>query len=366
MSKKHTDIPATSFSPEQLTEAEWKRYNRHIILAEIGLEGQEKIKNAKVLVVGAGGLGCPVLQYLTAAGVGTIGVIDPDKVDETNLQRQVLYAINDIGTNKAETAVAKLSGQNPYVHFDTFTYSLTKENVLQIFPIYDIIIDGTDNFATRYLVNDACVILDKPFVSGSIYKFEGQVSVFNYHNGPTYRCLYPEPGDTPSCSEVGVLGTLPGFTGCIMANEVLKMITGTGDVLSGKLLVMDLLAMNFNTFGFSLVPGNKVITTLGDYDFFCENPNREITADELKKKIASGEPFQLIDVREPYEYEQHNIGGILIPLAELENHITEIATDRTVIIHCRSGSRSRKAIELLRQKGNFDNVYNLKNGLLDF
>ncbi len=348
-----------------LNSRELRRYNRHIILPEIGLSGQQRLKEAKVLVIGAGGLGCPLLQYLAAAGVGNIGVVDSDKVDESNLHRQILYSPDDIGKNKAEVAVRKLSGLNPFIIITPIVSWLNSTNALQLFSGYDIIIDGSDNFATRYLVNDACVILNKPFVSGSIYKFQGQVSVFNYHDGPTYRCLYPEPGEIPSCAEVGVLGILPGITGCLMANETIKMIIDKGEVLSGKLLVFDSLIMQFNTFEFSTVPENKKINTLTDYDFFCEAQAKEITASELKNKIKAGEKFQLIDVREPREYEQKNIGGLLIPLSELENNLDKISKTLPVIIHCQSGTRSKKAIDLLKQKG-FDNLYNLKNGLAEF
>ena len=351
----------TMLNPQEL-----KRYNRHIILPEIGMEGQQKLKLAKVLVIGAGGLGCPLLQYLAAAGVGTIGVVDSDKVDESNLHRQILYSSNDVGENKADIASKKLAELNPFIKIIPIVSYLNSENALQYFSDYDIIIDGSDNFATRYLVNDVCVILNKPFVSGSIFKFQGQISVFNFNDGPTYRCLYPEPGDIPNCAEVGVLGVLPGIVGCLMANETIKIIIGNGEVLSGKLLVFDSLTMQFNTFGFSTVEENKNIKTLSNYDFFCETTDtKEITADELKSKILLSEKFQLIDVREPYEYEIKNIGGVLIPLGELENNLDKISTTLPVIIHCLSGMRSKKAIELLKQKG-YKNLANLKNGLIDF
>ncbi len=350
----------TMLNPQEL-----KRYNRHIILPEIGMEGQQKLKLAKVLVIGAGGLGCPLLQYLAAGGVGTIGVVDSDKVDESNLHRQILYSSNDIGKNKTDVAAKKLSELNPFIKIISIVSYLNSENALQLFSDFDIIIDGSDNFATRYLVNDACVILNKPFVSGSIYKFQGQVSVFNFNDGPTYRCLYPEPGDIPNCAEVGVLGVLPGIVGCLMANETIKIIIGKGEILSGKLLVFDSLTMQFNTFEFSSVAENKNIKTLSNYDFFCEKDVKEITATELKNKIKVGEKFQLIDVREPHEYEQENIGGLLIPLNELENNLHKISTTLPVIIHCHSEIRSKKAIEILRQNG-FDNLLNLKNGLMDF
>ena len=367
MLEKQKDNPSTNNSSTlgRLGGAELKRYNRHIILPEIGLEGQQKLKLAKVLVIGAGGLGCPLLQYLAAAGVGTISIIDSDKIDESNLHRQILYSSNDVGKNKADIAAKKLSELNPFIKIIPIVSYLNSENALQLFSDFDIIIDGSDNFATRYLVNDACVILNKPFVSGSIYKFQGQISVFNYHDGPTYRCLYPEPGEIPNCAEIGVLGVLPGIVGCLMANETIKMIIGNGEVLSGKLLVFDSLTMQFNTFEFSSVAENKTIKTLGNYDFFCDTKVKEITADELKNKILLSEKFQLIDVRELHEYEIKNIGGVLIPLNELENNLDKISTTLPLIIHCQSGMRSKKAIELLKQKG-FNNLTNLKNGLMDF
>lgn len=349
-----------NFSKEELN-----RYNRHLIMPEIGEDGQAKLKNAKVLVIGAGGLGCPVLLYLTAAGVGKMGIIDSDCVDESNLQRQILYSVADIGKSKAEVAASKLRNQNPYIQFESYNTHLTGENVLSILRDYDIIIDGSDNFATRYLVNDACVILNRILVSGSIFKFEGQVSVFNYNDGPTYRCLYPEPGDIPNCSEVGVLGVLPGVAGCIMANETIKIIIGKGEILSGKLLMMNLLSMQFNVFVFSAIAKNKNIRALGNYDFFCDTGVMEITKTEMEAKIASGEKIQLIDVREPAEYEIKNIGGELIPLSTLESNTDRISKTLPVIIHCQSGSRSKKAIELLMKRG-FDNLHNLKNGLTDF
>jgi molybdopterin/thiamine biosynthesis adenylyltransferase len=248
-------------SPEELI-----RYKRHILLPEIGLPGQEKLKQAKVLVVGAGGLGCPVLLYLTAAGVGTIGIMDDDRVDESNLQRQILYHPEDVGRFKAEVARARLANQNPHIKMNSHVSRLNSQNALSVFAFYDIIIDGSDNFPTRYLVNDACVILGKPLVFGSIFKFHGQVSVFNYKNGPTYRCLYPQPPATdevPNCSEIGVLGVLPGIIGTLMTNEVLKMITETGEILSGKLVMIDTLTLDFNSFSFKLNPANKK----RDYEF---------------------------------------------------------------------------------------------------
>ena len=350
-----------------MTNEEKKRYARHLILPEIGESGQEKLKQAKVLVVGAGGLGCPVLQYLVAAGVGKIGIIDFDKVEISNLQRQILFSTEDIGKYKAEVAREKLAKQNPHINLISHILYLTPQNAIEIISDYDIVVDGSDNFATRYLVNDVCVILNKPLVFGSVFKFEGQFSVFNYREGPTYRCLYPEPpneGEVPNCAEIGVMGVLPGIIGLMQANEVIKIIVGIGEVLSGKLLSFDALTMQFNSFDFLLNPNNRNIKKLIDYDLFCGTSN-EITAEELKQKIKLKEDFQLIDVREQNEYQVKNIGGILIPLGQLTDNITKINSEQEIIVHCASGARSKKAVSLLKEKG-FKRVYNLKNGLLDF
>ncbi|MEO8759792.1 MAG: molybdopterin-synthase adenylyltransferase MoeB [Bacteroidia bacterium] len=350
-----------------MSEQELKRYARHIILPEIGLVGQQKLKQAKVLVIGAGGLGCPVLQYLTAAGVGTIGIIDFDKVDESNLQRQILYNLEDVGKYKAEVAKEKLSRQNPYIQLTAINDQLSSKNALDIISQYDIVVDGSDNFATRYLVNDACVILNKILVFGSIYKFDGQVSIFNFQNGPTYRCLYPEPpvdGDMANCAEVGVIGVLPGIVGTLQANEVIKIITGIGEALSGKLITFDALTMQFNTFDIIANPKNKKINKLINYDTFC-GTIKEISAEELKEKIKHKEDFQLIDVREENEYQAKNIGGVLIPLNTLVNNLYKINKEKEVIVHCASGVRSKKAISILKENG-FTKISNLKNGLLDF
>jgi sulfur-carrier protein adenylyltransferase/sulfurtransferase len=350
-----------------MTLEEKRRYARHIILPEIGMEGQQKLKQAKVLVIGAGGLGCPVLQYLTAAGIGTIGIVDFDIVDESNLQRQVLYTTKDIGKPKARVAKEKLEKQNPYIQLTAYCQQLTAKNALEIISGYDMVVDGSDNFATRYLVNDACVMLNKVLVFGSIFKFEGQLSVFNYQADATYRCLYPEPpaeGDVPNCAEVGVIGVLPGITGTLMANEVIKLITNVGEVLSGKLLTFDTLTMQFNTFAIKANPANKNIKELMDYAVFCGTV-KEISAEELKEKIKRKEDFQILDVREPHEYQVKNIGGILIPLNELENSLGKLNREKEIIVHCASGARSKKAVALLKKNG-FTKVCNLKNSLLDF
>jgi adenylyltransferase/sulfurtransferase len=354
-------------SPEEL-----KRYNRHLILPEFGLEAQEKLKSSKVLVVGAGGLGCPVLLYLAAAGAGTIGIIDFDKVDESNLQRQVLFTTEDIGKNKAEAAAERLSKLNPHSKFIVHNSKLSKDNTLEIMRGYDIVIDGSDNFPTRYLVNDSCVILNKPLVFGSIFKFEGQVTVFNYTDakgkrGPTYRCLFPEPpapGEVPNCSETGVLGVLPGLIGTMQANEAIKVITGIGEVLSGKLLVMDALTMSTLVLKFSAVDKNYKITSLGEYEEVCEIPSgkKSITVSELKTKLESGENIFLLDVREQYESEICSLGGELIPLKNIPGNFHKIPKDIPVVVYCHHGTRSAAAIQFLEEKG-YNNLMNLEGGI---
>lgn len=343
------------------------RYSRQIILPEVGVIGQAKLTNASVLVVGAGGLGCPVLLYLAAAGVGRIGIIDADKVDVTNLQRQVLYVTEDEGKSKAETAAKRLSALNPEINIDVYPVWLSKDNALEIFSKYDIVVDGSDNFATRYLVNDACVILKKPLVFGSIFKFEGQVSVFNYKGGPTYRCLFPEPpaaGEVPNCSEIGVIGVLPGIIGTLQANEVIKIILEKGDVMSGTLYMYDALSNDVQKLRVFKDPVASVVTELGTYEEVCEtSPDIDkTTMDAWKEKNVV---FQLIDVREPHEYAQKNIGGELIPMHTVKDNLSRIREDIPVIVHCQMGGRSRKIVDFLYEKG-FKNVYNLKGGLREF
>ncbi|MFN3403424.1 MAG: molybdopterin-synthase adenylyltransferase MoeB [Cytophagaceae bacterium] len=358
-----------------LTPEEHKRYNRHIILKELGMEGQEKLKNAKVLVVGAGGLGCPVLQYISAAGVGTIGIIDGDNVDESNLHRQVLYAVEDIGKAKASVAATKLKQQNPYTNFITYKESLTTDNALDVVGKYDIVVDGTDNFSTRYLCNDACVILNKPLVSGAIFKFEGQISVFNLtdkegNKGPTYRCLFPEPplpGEVPTCSEAGVIGVLPGLIGTMQANEVIKIITGIGQPLSGRLLLFDALTMNQSIVTFAANPENFNLNCLGTYNFSCDTEDlsekNEISVEELKQWMDSGKNFSLLDVREEYEREICNLGGILIPMNYIRDHIEKIPTEKPVVVYCHHGMRSAMIVKFLKQEFQYKNLINLEGGI---
>lgn len=353
-----------------LNRKEISRYARHIILPEIGTQGQEKLKRAKVLIVGAGGLGCPVLQYLTAAGAGRIGIIDDDKVEESNLQRQVLFSVADCGKPKAKIAKKKLQALNPNVHFVTYCLRLSAANALDIIKHYDLVIDGSDNFPTRYLVNDACVMLNKPLVFGSVFRFEGQVSVFNYKNGPTYRCLFPEPPeDSPNCTEIGVPGILPGIIGTLMANEALKIILGIGEPLSGKLLILNALTLRNQIISFKRNRESIKINELIDYENFCNAPLQKtegiksVSAVELRKMLKSKLDFQLIDVREEPEYLESNINGENIPLSYIEQNVHRISRNKKVIIHCKSGVRSRIAIDLLQKKYGFANLYNLAGGL---
>ena len=366
----------------QFSAAEYARYNRHIIIPEFGLAGQQKLKGAKVLVIGSGGLGSPVLLYLAAAGVGTLGIVDFDVVDDSNLQRQVLFSVTDVGKSKVEAAKQRLQGLNPHINIITYNTQLTSQNALNIFKEYDVIADGTDNFPTRYLVNDACVLLNKPNVYASIFQFEGQVSVFNYTDakgtvGPNYRDLYPTPpppGLVPNCAEGGVLGVLPGIIGCLQAGEVIKVITGIGDTLSGRFFVFDALTFETRTFNINRSENNPVngkhptITQLVDYEQFCgmkavEKQIKEISVEEFDQWKNAGEDIQLIDVREPDEYAAVNMGGTLIPLATVTENADKIERDKKVVIHCKLGGRSAKAIRELEEKFGFGNLYNLKGGI---
>lgn len=362
-----------NFSKEEL-----ERYSRHLIIPEFNIEGQRKLKEAKVLVVGTGGLGSPLLLYLAAAGVGNIGILDFDVVDDSNLQRQVLFTVDDVGKPKAEAAKVRLEKLNPYVNFTVHNTMLTSENALDIVKDYDVVADGTDNFPTRYLVNDACVILDKVNVYASIFRFEGQVSVFNYKNkngerGPHYRDLFPTPpppGLVPSCAEGGVIGVLPGIIGSLQANEVLKVISEVGDTLAGRLFLFDALTFETRTMKIHKSKNTPAVTALIDYEIFCglgekeeEHKVKEVTVEELSQWKATKKDFQLIDVREAYEYEIANLEGKLIPLAEVADRINDIRSDVDVVVHCRSGKRSADAIVQLEKLG-FTNLYNLKGGIL--
>ncbi|MFI5149394.1 MAG: molybdopterin-synthase adenylyltransferase MoeB [Bacteroidia bacterium] len=348
-----------------LNKEEQLLYKRHTLLPEIGELGQHKFKTARILMIGAGGLGCPALQYLAGAGIGHISILDGDKVDASNLQRQILYDTYDIGKSKADCAAARLRKMNPFIEIISLPFHLDRINALNLIGDYDLILDGSDNFETRYLVNDACLVKGKPFISGSVYRFEGQLSVFNYMGGPTYRCLYPEPNDIGNCEETGVLGTLPGTIGCLMATEALKIISGSGKVLSGTILVYDAMHHSFSSFQFSAVDENRKLTFLLPYENTCINDSSEILPEELQQMIKHQEVFQLIDVREQEEFDEADIAGTLIPLGTLEQRATEIRKDIPVIIHCQSGKRSMKAVELLKKKG-YRNVRSLSGGILGY
>ncbi len=368
----------------ELSNEEIARYSRHLIMPEVALEGQKKLKQAKVLTIGAGGLGAPLAMYLAAAGVGTIGIVDFDVVDESNLQRQIIHGTSDVGRPKMESARDRIKDINPNVNVIAYEEALTSENALDIFKDFDIIVDGTDNFPTRYLVNDACVLLGKPNVYGSIFRFEGQASVFWAEEGPCYRCLYPEPpppGLVPSCAEGGVLGILPGAIGTIQATETAKLILGIGEPLIGRLLLYDALGMSFREMKLRKDPNcpvcgeNPTVTELIDYQEFCgipqaqaaeqENAVPEISVGDLKKKLDTGEEISIVDVRETHEYDVANLapqGARLIPLGELPSRLHELNQEDTLAVHCKSGARSAKAIRLLQDAG-FENVYNVKGGI---
>lgn len=364
----------------KLSSAELARYSRHIAIPEFNIEGQQKLKAAKVLVVGSGGLGSPLLLYLTAAGVGHIGIVDFDVVDDSNLQRQVLFTVEDIGKSKAETAEKRLEQLNPHVKFTVYNIPFTKENALDIIKDYDVVADGTDNFPTRYLVNDACVIADKTNVYASIFRFEGQVSVFNYlkedgTRSSNYRDLFPEPpppGMVPSCAEGGVLGVLPGIIGSMQASEVIKVITGVGEPLVERLFLFDAASFTTRILKVRKNP-NTIITELIDYEQFCgigvesnEVALQEVSVYDLKQLLENQSDFQLIDVREPYEFDIANLGGELIPLTSIAQNVSKISKDKKVIIHCRSGKRSADAIRELQNIFPFENLYNLKGGILEY
>jgi adenylyltransferase/sulfurtransferase len=364
-----------------LSHEEVRRYSRHLILPEVGLAGQVKLKQARVLLIGVGGLGSPLALYLAAAGVGTLGLVDADVVDETNLQRQVIHGTKDVGRPKLDSAADRIRDINPNVAVEKHETMLSSENALELFRQYDLVADGTDNFPTRYLVNDACVLTGKPNVYGSIFRFEGQASVFATKDGPCYRCLYPEPpppGMVPSCAEGGVLGILPGIVGLLQANEVVKLILGVGRPLAGRLLLFDALAMSFRELRLRKDPQcpvcgpNPTVTELIDYEAFCgveaapQTGNaRTITATELAQRLASGEDVALLDVREPQEFELCRIpGSVLVPLGELPARLGELDSTKELVVHCRTGKRSQQAIELLMQAGfNGTRLANLEGGI---
>ena len=372
-----------------LSKEETERYARHLILPEVGVEGQKKLKAASILLVGTGGLGSPLGVYLAAAGVGRLGIVDFDNVDFSNLQRQIIHGTKDVGRPKVDSAAESIADINPHVQVDVYNEPFTSENAMRIAEPYDIVIDGTDNFPTRYLVNDVCVLQGKPNCYGSIFRFDGQASVFGYEGGPCYRCLYPEPPDpglVPSCAEGGVLGVLPGIVGVIQATEAIKIILGKGKTLSGRLLVFDALGMRFREMKVQRDPqcpicgDEPTIRELIDYKQFCGVPSDaeqdaseaakvqaqsewDISPRQLKEKIDQGVDFLLLDVRNPNEYEICHLGGTLIPLPELPQRFAEIEKDRQIVVHCKMGGRSAKAVQFLREQG-YQDVHNLHGGIL--
>lgn len=378
---------ATEVGLPQLTPEEIKRYSRHLIMPEMGVDGQRKLKAGSVLCIGAGGLGSPAAMYLAAAGVGTIGVVDFDVVDYSNLQRQIIHGTPDVGRSKLASAKDRLKAINPHIEVPTYEEALTSENALRLFEPFDVILDGTDNFPTRYLTNDACVLLGKPNAYGSIFRFEGQASVFATKDGPCYRCLYPEPpppGLVPSCAEGGVLGVLPGVIGVIQATEAIKLLTGIGEPLVGRFLIYDALRMKFRELKLKKDPEcpvcgkNPTVTKLIDYEEFCgmrpdvteqavaaaAASEWEITAAELKKRMDAGDKLLVLDVREPNEYQINKIAGsTLIPLGELPRRYQELPKDVEIITQCKMGGRSQKALDFLRTVG-FTRMKNLKGGIL--
>jgi sulfur-carrier protein adenylyltransferase/sulfurtransferase len=371
-----------------LSQEEIKRYSRHLIMPEVGMDGQRKLKAGSVLCIGAGGLGSPAAMYLAAAGLGRIGIVDFDVVDYSNLQRQLLHGTKDVGRSKNESAKSRLLDLNPHIQVDTYETALSSQNALDLFKDYDVILDGTDNFPTRYLVNDACVLTGKPNAYGSIFRFEGQASVFAAKNGPCYRCLYPEPpppGLVPSCAEGGVLGVLPGIIGVIQATETVKLILGIGEPLIGRFMIYDALKMRFRELKLKKDPECPVcgthptVTKLIDYEQFCgirPEPQTghtgaavndwEITPVDLKKRLDAGETPFILDVREPNEYQINRIpGSTLIPLGELPRRYQELPRDREIVAHCKMGGRSAKAQDFLKSVG-FSNVKNLRGGILEW
>jgi adenylyltransferase/sulfurtransferase len=377
---------ATTTSPIQLPEltaADLSRYARHLILPEVGIEGQQKLKAARILCVGTGGLGSPLALYLAAAGVGTLGLVDFDVVDASNLQRQIIHSTKNIGRSKLDSAEERLLALNPALNVVKHETKLMSENALEILKDYDIVADGTDNFPTRYLVNDACVLTGKPNVYGSVFRFDGQASVFATREGPCYRCLYPEPpppGLVPSCAEGGILGILPGLVGVIQATEAIKLILGKGEPLIGRLLLIDALAMRFREIKLRKNPNcpvcgpNPTVTRLIDYQQFCgiapETPQEQavkngipqISVKELKQRIDAGEDLFILDVRQPFEYQIANIGGKLIPMSEVPSRLAEIDRNREIVVHCKLGISSQRVAEFLAQAG-YANVKSLAGGI---
>jgi sulfur-carrier protein adenylyltransferase/sulfurtransferase len=378
--------PLIDAAPEDLSKEEIERYSRHLILPEVGVEGQRRLRDARVLLIGAGGLGSPLAMYLAAAGIGHIGIVDADVVDVSNLQRQVIHHTEDVGQTKTASARRAIEGINPNVEVKTFDTFITSKNALELIEPYDLVIDGTDNFPTRYCVNDACVLLGKPNIYGSIFRFEGQASVFWAKHGPCYRCLYPEPpapGLVPSCAEGGVLGVLPGIIGCIQATEAVKLILGQGDSLLGRLLLFDALRMQFRELKLRKDPNCPVcgehptVTELIDYEVFCGIPQAAaakpqaasgelVSVEALRDELTAGVELTLLDVREPYEFKLCQLSqSVEMPLGEVPHRFAELNPDDSIVIYCRSGVRSRNAQLFLQKKG-FTRVRNLTGGILDW
>jgi adenylyltransferase/sulfurtransferase len=371
----------TTEIPARLNKDEILRYSRHLIMPEVGMEGQQKLKAARVLCIGTGGLGSPLAMYLTAAGVGTLGLVDFDVVDSSNLQRQIIHSTPDVGRKKLDSAADTLKGINPYLNLRLFDTKLTSANALELFREFDIVADGTDNFPTRYLVNDACVLTGRPNVYGSVFRFEGQASVLATEEGPCYRCLYPEPpppGVVPSCAEGGVMGILPGLVGVMQATEAIKLILGVGEPLIGRLLLIDALGMKFRELKLRKNPDcpacgtHPTVTKLIDYNEFCgirgeEKPASsevpEIQVEELKRRLDAKENLFVLDVREPHEYQICNLGGYLIPLNDLPKRVHELDQSRDIVVHCKMGGRGAKAVAFLHHMG-FRKVVNLAGGIL--
>jgi adenylyltransferase/sulfurtransferase len=362
----------------KLSPEEFNRYSRHLILKDFGIEAQQKLKSSSALVVGAGGLGCPVIQYLSAAGIGKLGIADADSVHRSNLPRQTLYAEQDIGRKKAEAAMAWVQRHNANVQVEAYTTKITSSNALSILGGYEVIIDCSDNFPTRYLLNDAAVLLNKPLVYGSVLEYEGQVAVFNVqHNqehSANYRDVFPTPplpGEVPSCEQSGVLGVLPGIIGMLQANEVTKLITGTGEVLKNKLMVMDSLTLDVSIVSVQAMSSSYRIDKLIDYETFCginaneeENKIKELSAQQVQQMLNSREEIQMIDVREPFEHQICNIGGLLIPQHEMPERLAEINRNKKVILYCKTGDRSAQIKLWLENTFGFTNLYSLRGGIM--
>lgn len=359
-------------APSNFSTDEVTRYSRHFVLPGFGVEAQKRLKASRVAVIGAGGLGAPALYYLAAAGVGTIGIFDADTVSLSNLQRQILFKSEDIGQSKAKRAATRLAELNNTIRVEVFDRRVTRDNAMELLTNFDILVDATDNFPARYLLNDVSVLLNKPLVYGSVFRFEGQVAVFNHKGSCTYRDLYPEPplpGSVPDCEQGGVLGVLPGIVGCYQASETIKIATDLGEPLTNQVLMIDLLTMENRVIRIADQNKRAIVQGLVDYEHFCgltspKKDMKEVTVQQLKELIDTKSDFQLIDVREPHEFDTCNLGGELIPQAEIPHNVDRISRDKQVVIHCRSGARSGNMVQWLEKNHGFTNLYNLKGGIL--